>query len=138
MYWKELTSYLLAFCICSIVIIYMLDVGSIITGNKKIVHSYYYYFPNLLLDLFFIWVYLLIAFAIIKYFKVEREVYKFVIIVITTIIITSLWCLYFRSKPMTSSFFSKWFNTVGYSSAIYDAILLGFTYLIYVRIMELL
>lgn len=138
MYSKEIISYLLAFIIGSIIIIYLLDVGSIITGNKAIVHSYYNYLPNLLIDLFFVSAYLMVAFGIIKYFEIEKEVYKFIIIIITTLIITSLWCLYFTSKPITSAFFSKWFNTVGYSSAIYDAILISFIYLIYVKIKEII
>jgi hypothetical protein len=136
MYWKELISYLISFIIGIIIIVYLLDVGSIITGNKAIVKTYYYYLPNLLLDLFFVWIYLMVALGIIRFFKIEQEVYKFIIVVAATLVITSLWCLYFRSKQLTTSFFSKWFNTVGYSSAVYDAILVGFIYLIYVRIME--
>jgi hypothetical protein len=138
MFWKELKSYLLAFAIGSIIIVYLLDVGSIITGNKEIVHSYYNYLPNLLLDLFFVWAYLMVAAGIIKYFEIVKELYKFIIVIITTLVITSLWCLYFRSKPVTSAFFSKWFNAVGYSSAVYDAVLVSFIYLIYVRLMKIM
>ncbi len=134
MYWKELKSYLLAFAIGTIIIVYLLDTGSIITENKEIVHSYYHHLPNLLLDLFFVAAYLMVAYGFIKYFDIKKEVNKFITIIITTIVITSLCCLYFKSKPVTTNFFSKWFNTVGYSSAIYDAILVGFIYLIYTKI----
>ena len=138
MYWKELKSYLLAFAIGSIIIVYLLDTGSMITGNKEIVHSYYNHFSNVLLDLFFVWAYLMVAYGFIKYFDIKKEVNRFITIIITTIVITSLWCLYFRSKPETKQFFSKWFNAVGYSSAIYDAVLVGFIYLIYTRLNQIM
>ena len=138
MYWKEIISYLLAFIIGVTLIVYVLDFGSWITGNRQIVHSYYHYWPNLLLDLGFIAAYLLIAIAIIKYFKIKENITKFGIVIITTITITSLFCLYFITRPMTTAFFSKWFHTVGYSSAIYDAVLIGFVYLLAVRIYELI
>jgi hypothetical protein len=138
MYWKELKSFLLAFVIGIIIIVYLLDVASIITGNKELVHSYYNHLPNLLLDLFFVLAYLAISLYIIKYFKIKTELNKFIIIIISTLIITSLFCLYFRSKPVTTGFFSKWFHAVGYSSAVYDAILIGFIYLIYARIKKMM
>jgi len=56
----------------------------------------------------------MVAFGIINYFEIYKQVYKFIIVIITTLVITSLWCLYFRSKPITSAFFSKWFNAVEY------------------------
>ena len=103
MYWKEIVSFLLSFVIGTIIIVYLLDVASWMTGNRKIVHSYYYYLPNLFLDLLFVAAYLLVALSIIKYFNIQENVYKFAVVIITTIIITSLWCLYFRSKPVILS-----------------------------------
>ena len=140
MYWKELTAYIIAFSIGIIIIVYLLDIPAFITQNPKIVHGYYITraWPNVLLDLFFVFAYLLVAVGIIKYLKVDKNFYKFIIVIITTLIITSAWCLYFRSKPITNAFFSQWFNSVGYSSAVYDAILVGFIYLIYERVLDLL
>ena len=140
MYWKEVGAYILAFTFSILVITYLLNIPALITQNPTIVRGYYYTraWPNLLLDLFFVAVYLLVAAAIIKILKIEKTSSKFVVVIATTLAITSGWCFYFRSQPMTSAFFSQWFNTVGYSSALYDAILIGFTYLVYERILEYL
>ena len=140
MYWKEIGAYILAFTFSILVITYLLNIPAIITQNPTIVRGYYYTraWPNLLLDLFFVGVYLLVAVAIIRWWKVEKTSSKFVVVIATTLAITSICCAYFQNQPITSAFFSQWFNTVGYSSALYDAILIGFTYLVYERILQYL
>ena len=42
----------------------------------------------------------------------------------------------FNKYPVSSNFFSKWFHTVGYSSVVYDIILLVVIYVIYIHLQE--
>ena len=53
-------------------------------------------------------------------------------VVLVTAALTGGFCYYFTTIPLNNDvFFSRWFNTVGYSSVVYDVILLGFIYVIY-------
>ena len=42
------------------------------------------------------------------------------------------------SRKQTTNFFSKWFHTVGYSSILYDVILLVAIYIIYLYLNKLI
>ena len=51
---------------------------------------------------------------------------------LTTGLLTAFFCYLFVSRPIQKgNFFSKWFHMVGYTSVIYDIILLVFIYIIY-------
>ena len=56
---------------------------------------------------------------------------QIVVVALTTATLTSLFCFYFRSYPQSQNFFSKWFHQVGYSSVVYDVILLKIVYIVY-------
>lgn len=130
---KELLLLIIAFCVGLFLLTYVINLPGIITGKQKIVDEYYRknFITNVPLDLFFILCYFLVAYLVMLLLKVKKNWVKLAIVAIVTAVLTIFFCYYFTSKPLTESFFSRWFNTVGYSSAIYDVILLVFIYGIY-------
>ena len=114
-------------------LVFVLRLPQYITQKPSIVNEYYFkgFLSNVPLDLFFIFVYLQIALLVAKLLQIKSETSIVLIVAIITFFITSGFCLYFQSYPMTKSFFSRWFHQVGYSSAIYDVILLVVTYITY-------
>lgn len=130
---KELLSFVMACMVTIFVLVFVLRLPQYITQNPSIVNEYYFkgFLSNVPLDLFFIFVYLQIALLVAKLLQIKSEISIILIVAIVTFFITSVFCLYFQSYPMTKSFFSRWFHQVGYNSAIYDVILLVVTYITY-------
>ena len=130
---KELLLLIIAFCVGIFFLTYLLNLPGVITGKQEIVDKYYKtnFALNVPLDLFFILMYFLVAYGFMKLFKIKNDVGKLATVAIVTTLLTGFFCYYFTSRKMTTSFFSKWFHTVGYSSIIYDVILLVFIYQIY-------
>tara|TARA_B110001469_G_scaffold127165_1_gene147002 strand:- start:3715 stop:4149 length:435 start_codon:yes stop_codon:yes gene_type:complete len=135
---SKIISYTIAFCSGLFLITYLLKLPHLITKNPKIVDIYYIknYAKNVPLDYLFVLGYLLIASLIIKICNAKNKVIKILIVGLTTILLTSIFCYYFISKPITSNFFSKWFHTVKYTSVLYDTILLITIYIIYLYLEE--
>ena len=130
---SKLISYTIAFCAGLFLITYVLKLPHIITGKPNIVNIYYIknYVKNVPLDYLFVLCYLLVSYLFIKLCNTNNNYIKTIIVAVTTLILTSLFCYYFVSKKVTKNFFSQWFHTVGYSSVIYDIILLVTIYIIY-------
>ena len=130
---SKLISYTIAFCVGLFLITYLLKLPHIITGQPKIVNIYYVknYVKNVPLDYLFVLCYFLVSYLFIKLFNTTNNYIKTLIVALTTLVLTSLFCYYFVSKKVTTNFFSKWFHTVGYSSVIYDIILLVTIYIFY-------
>ena len=130
---KELLSFVMACMVTIFVLVFVLRLPQYITQNPSIVNEYYFkgFLTNIPLDLFFIFVYLQIALLVAKLLQIKSEISIILVVAIVTFFITSGFCLYFQSYPMTKSFFSRWFHQVGYNSAIYDVILLVVTYITY-------
>ena len=130
---KDLLALVMACMVTLFVLVFVLRLPQYITQKPSIVNEYYFkgFLSNVPLDLFFIFVYLQTALLVAKLLQVKSETSIILIVAIVTFFITSGFCLYFQSYPMTKSFFSRWFHQVGYSSAIYDVILLVVTYMSY-------
>mgnify|MGYP001404588712 CR=1 FL=1 len=130
---KELLFLIIAFCVGIFFLTYLLNLPGLVTGKQKIVDEYYKtnFITNVPLDLFFILLYFLVAYCVMILLKVKNDGGKLLTVAVVTALLTGFFCYYFTSKKMTTSFFSRWFNTVGYSSIIYDVILLVFIYAIY-------
>ena len=130
---QDLLAFVMACMVTLFVLVFVLRLPQYITQKPSIVNEYYFkgFLSNVPLDLFFIFVYLQIALLVAKLLQIKSETSIVLIVAIITFFITSGFCLYFQSYPMTKSFFSRWFHQVGYSSAIYDVILLVVTYITY-------
>ena len=130
---KELLLLIIAFCVGVFLLTYVINLPGLVTGKQKIVDEYYRknFITNVPLDLFFILCYFLVAYLVMLLLKVKKNWAKLLTVAIVTALLTFFFCYHFTSKPVTKSFFSRWFNTVGYSSVIYDVILLVFIYGVY-------
>lgn len=128
---------LLSFAFASFVslftVTYALQVPHRITGQPTLVREYYEkkYATNVPIDIFFIACYLWLSFQLANLLGMNTYVEQIVMVALTTATLTSLFCFYFRSYPQSQNFFSKWFHQVGYSSVVYDVILLKTVYIIY-------
>lgn len=120
-------SYLLALATVTSVLIYGLNLPTIITGNVGLVKEYYYsnYMSSFLLDVVLIAIYLGIAYMISDFLKISSFVEKWVIVVFVTCIISGAFYLYFISRRPTNMFFSRWFHSVKMKAIVYDVILVS-------------
>jgi len=132
-------NYLVSFFVTTFLVIYVLNVPTLITGNKTLVKEYYYkkYLSSLILDLFLIFIYLLCAHVIYTFLELKNILSKLGVVILVTLAISGLFGYYFLSKPMDSSFFSRWFHSVKYWAVLYDIILLSCAYLIFMYMEKL-
>jgi len=132
-YISKIINYTISFCVGIFIITYLFRVPYYLTGKNKIVNEYYIdnFAKNIPMDYIFVLIYLGIACLFIKHFKIKDTLQKIIVVGLTTMLITGGFMLYFTSKKMTNSFFSRWFHTVGWMSLIYDSLLLCFIYYIY-------
>jgi len=139
-YIKNLLMYIISFCVGVFTITYLLKVPHLITGNSDIVNEYYLsnFTKNLPLDFLFVLLYFLFGYIFIRFFNIEKNSTKILIIALCTVILTGGFCYYFTSRKQTTNFFSKWFHTVGYSSILYDVLLLVSIYIIYLYLDKLI
>ena len=135
---KSVLLYTLSFSTGLLLITYFLQVPHLVTGNRKIVNEYYNknFLKNVPLDYLFVLIYLLVSYLFIELLKLKTVAEQVLAVGLTTAILTFGFCYYFTSNPQTPNFFSKWFHTVGYSSIIYDVILLVVIFLIYKYLQE--
>jgi len=140
MYSREIISYTLSFFIVTLLGVYGLNLPGIISGNEKLVDSYYYdnikfFIP---FDYFLILLYFLVAYYFSTLFNVKTRKQYLLIIILTTILISGGFMLYFLSNPVSNNFFSQWFHAVSYKAVIYDIILLSLMYIVYVKIYSII
>lgn len=132
-YLSSFLSFVLAFSTTLFIVTYLLKIPDLITGQPKLIHDYYYknFSVNVPLDFLLVFVYFQIGMFVIHQVRVTTQLAKIGMLALTTFVLTGGFCLYYQSKPMTSSFFSRWFHKAGYYSVIYDILLLVSTFLIY-------
>jgi len=126
-----LLKYTMSFFTTLFIITFVLKIPYYITNQYALIREYYgkYFLTNIPLDFALVLIYLQIAYFAINKLKVKEQLYKLGIVILTTICLTGGFCFYYRSLPMDSSFFSRWFHKAGYSSVLYDVILLVFVFL---------
>lgn len=135
-YFYIIISYIIAFIIGLGLLTYIFNLPGWITGNQMLVDEYYKinWKTNIPIDFLLVTAYLLVGYIFIKLFKVESNCYKLFIIYTTTYFISGLFLIYFKNNPISDNFFSKWFNSVGWSAVFYDVILIVFIYIIFQRV----
>lgn len=129
-----LVSFIYAYSFTMVFLVYILNLPTLVTGDTKLVEEYYGKNFNFtfVLDFFLFLIYLSISLFFIDYFDVKKFFYKLLTVIITTIVISGAFFIYFINKPKNNdSFFSRWFHTVTYKSVVYDILLLSFTYVMY-------
>lgn len=130
---RLLVRYFLALIIVTIIVIYIFDVPTKLTGATKLVREYYYdnAVSSFIIDIFLVAGYLLLGSYFIYKLNIKKEWQKIITIILTSIGITSFFIVLFKYLGIGDqrSFFHRWFNKVGFLAAIYDAILLSSVYL---------
>lgn len=125
----------------TIILVYIFKLPFFFTDNYKLIHEYYYknIINSFIFDYFLIFIYIFSASYVFNYYNINKFIYKLVIMILTTFIISSSFYLFFISYPINkNSFFSKWFHDVKFNAVIYDIILVSCIFIIYKFILYLL
>lgn len=125
------TAYFITFVISTILIVYILQLPTVITRQKNLVQEYYYdnFFKSFVFDLFLILVYLLLSQLVIYGLNATYLLTRIILVAITTLCISGAFYLFFISRPLNKDvFFSRWFYAAGFRAVIYDIVLLTITY----------
>jgi hypothetical protein len=135
----KIIKFTVAYLIVAIVMIYGLNLPLKITGNKDLVHEYYFVNPifSLVMDFVFIALYYLFAMMIWNRLQITSVYGKGIIFLISTTFLTTFFWFYFTSSPVHEAFFSRWFHGVGLRSVVYDVVLLGLIFVVYQGIQKL-
>jgi len=130
---SKIITFIVVYLLIATILIYGLNLPSVITGNTELVHEYYYTHPafSLFMDFVFISGYYLFAMMIWNKLQITSVYRKGVVFVVSTAFLTTFFWFYFTRQPMTTSFFSRWFHTVGLLSVVYDVVLLGIIFAVY-------
>lgn len=129
-----LVSFIYAYTFTMVFLVYILKLPILLTGNTSLINEYYgkNFNYTFLLDFVLFIVYLSLSLFFIEIFNIKTFSYKLLTVIITTLLISGAFFIYFLSKPKNNnSFFSRWFHTVTYKAVIYDILLLSFTYIMY-------
>ena len=129
---SKFLSFIFACFVSLFVVTYSLRVPYRLT-KSTLVKEYYEtnYVTSIPLDIFFIGCYFVVAYQIANATGMNTYLEKLVIVGLTTAVLTTVFCFYFRSNTKTDNFFSRWFHAIGYASVIYDVILLITVFVIY-------
>ena len=130
---SQLISFIYAYAFSNVFLVYFLKLPLLISNQKEIVKEYYAqnFNSTFFLDFFLILIYLLVACFFTNLFNIKTIPMKFIVVVLSTILLTGSFMLYFTSREITNKFWSRWFHLSGYRSVLYDSILVSFVYLIY-------
>ena len=130
---KDCLLYTISFSVGIFIITYLLNIPTLVSGQKNIIDEYYIknFVTNIPMDFIFVLVYFLIAYLLIYLFKIDNIYFKILIVALTTAALTCGFTYYFINKPLTTNIYSRWFHSVGYNSITYDTILITFIYIVY-------
>jgi hypothetical protein len=130
---KDCLLYTISFSVGIFIITYLLNIPTVVSGEKNIIDEYYIknFVTNIPMDYIFVLIYFLIAYLIIYLLNIENIYIKTLIVGLTTALLTFGFTYYFINKPLTNNIYSRWFHTVKYNSITYDTILITFIYIIY-------
>jgi hypothetical protein len=125
-------NYTLSFAFTLVILTYLLRVPHILSGHPQLVNEYYIknFSTSIPTDWILCLVYLWVANKVITYFNVKNMHNKVLMVTLTTLVISVLAMLYFKSQGNPSNFFTRWFKTVGFAGVVYDMFLLTTIYLV--------
>lgn len=126
----RLANFIMSLSVVTFVLVYVVDLPTLLTGETKLVTEYYYkdFAQSFLLDIVVVGVYLIIGVSIASALKLKSEVSHVTCIVLAAGVISSLFYLLFSSGWRKGSFFHRWFSAVGVKAIGYDMILVGSVY----------
>jgi len=132
---NNILKFILSFVISYFIVVYTIQIPSLLTDNHPIIKEIYYTkaYKMLPLDFLFIIIYIWFAKYLLSHIKNKTTINEDILfIAITTAVLTTIFCFYFRYIPVNySNIFSRWFHYVGYRSVIYDIIIVCSVYILY-------
>ena len=123
-------AYIAATSIAYLVLVPILQIARHLSGSASLVEEYYWTNGSkaAIADIFLVGIYLVIGRYVAS---LVPEVPSAAAVALTAAGISSCFCIYFRSRPRTKRFFSRWFHKAGWGAVLYDAIYLGLVDVLY-------
>jgi len=125
------SAYLVSFVLTTAVVVYGLNLPAYLSGSPKLVYEYYYthFWKSNLLDVFliagYIWAGMVLAWVLGIAGSMAGQVTG---IAVASAAISSAFAAWFLSNPRSSSYFSRWFHSAGWSAVVYDIIIVTTIY----------
>jgi len=131
-YVKRTISYFLSLTIVTIIMIYVLNIPGYLTGADKLIDEYYYknMLGSFIFDIFLCAIYISIAMMVTSYLKIKDNAYELLAVMATCVVVSSIFMVLFKNGYKNGSFFSRWFEKVGFRAVIYDTILVSTIFVI--------
>ena len=130
MYGRVISAYLLSFSAVTMVLVYGIDLPTMMTGERKLVTEYYYkdFVSSLLTDVLVVAGYLGVAAYTISAASVKGLVARLAVVAITAAIISGSFLALFSLGWYKETFFSRWFEASGRKAVAYDIALVTSVY----------
>ena len=121
---REISSYFISYCILTLIIVYVLKIPNLITGQTELIKEYYYTnsVSSFFLDLFLIYFYIKFASYIGKVFKINTNYKKILLVAVITFMISTSFMFLFL-KQNNKLFFTRWFKSAGFNAVLYDIVI---------------
>ena len=121
---REISSYFFSYCILTLIIVYVLKIPNLITGQTELIKEYYYTnsVSSFFLDLFLIYFYIKLASYIGKVFKINTNYKKILLVAVITFMISTSFMFLFL-KQNNNLFFTRWFKSAGFNDVLYDIVI---------------
>ena len=123
-------SYLLSLFTVTTTLVYGIDLPTLLTGQKELVSEYYYknFDESLMLDTVIVGAYIGVGYGIISTFGSKDMFVKLLLVASTSGLISSLFLILFSYGWQKDTFFSRWFEAVGFRAVVYDVIIVTSVY----------
>lgn len=131
---KRGTAYFLSLCVITILFVYVLNLPEFISQSPDLVIEYYHKqaLSSFVLDIFLIAAYISVAMYVGKLLKINQNdhVQQLLALIVTIVVISGAFMLYFTMGGSPGTFFSRWFKRVGYKAIVYDVFFICSIYIL--------
>ena len=123
-------SYLLSLFSVTTILVYGIDLPTLLTGEKELVSEYYYknFDESLMLDTVIIGAYIGVGYSIISAFGSKDMLINLLLVASASGLISALFLTLFSYGWQKNTFFSRWFRAVGFRAVVYDVIIVSSVY----------
>lgn len=129
---KRYFSYFLSLSLVTVVQVYILDIPTFISQAPDLVNEYYKKnaISSFIFDFFLLLIYFSAGMYLANILNIKRNdnAGQLVALILSSIAISGAFMIYFLSRNVTKSFFSRWFHRVGIKAVFYDVILVSSVY----------
>lgn len=127
--------FFISYILTLVIFVYILNLPTLITGNKSLVKEYYYtnWKTNLFYKIFIVAIYLFATEYLVYITDVHTAFNKIMTSIFVTFLISGSFNILFNYLDPINSFFSTWFREVKWLGVIYDLffILIIYSFFLY-------